>query len=127
MSKPEPEPMLDVARGDAALSKHLKNSLNLLRGKVDDPEFRNLVDDVTSGRRSLRDTFNSPAFSRALDPLMDQATTHYRNLSEEERAELTRTGEEQFEELRRSEAEASRRGNSPDDDDEDFSDRTWLR
>ncbi|NIJ12742.1 hypothetical protein FHU38_003086 [Saccharomonospora amisosensis] len=129
MSQPEPEPTLDIARGDVALSKHLKNSLNLLRSKVEDTEFRSLVDDITSGRRSLRDTFNSPAFSRALDPLVAQAAERYRNLSEEEHAELARTGEEQFEELRRNDEQqsASRRPRPDDDDDEDFSDRSWLR
>ncbi len=121
--------MLDVARGDAALSRHLKNSLTVLRDKVADPEFKSLVDDVVAGRRSLRDTVTSPAFSRALDPLMEQAAEHYRTLSDEEREELRRTGEQQFEQLRRDEEEqaAAARDRRRDEDDEDFSDRNWLR
>ncbi|EIE98468.1 hypothetical protein [Saccharomonospora glauca] len=129
MAKPEPEPMLDIARGDAALSRHLKNSLTLLRDKVPDPEFRALVDDILTGRRSLRDTFTSPAFARALDPLVDQAVQHYRGMSEEEREELARTGEQQFEQLRQDETKraTARRRRDADEDDEDFSDRNWLR
>lgn len=129
MSEDRPEPTLDIARGDVALSKHLRNSLNVLREKVDDPEFKRLVDDITSGRRSLRDTFTSPAFARALDPLVEQAAEHYRNLPEQEREELARTGEQQFEELRRQEEQAATRppDNGDGDDEEDFSDRNWLR
>lgn len=128
MSNPEPEPMLDIARGDAALSRHLKNSLTLLRDKVADPEFGKLVDDVVSGRRSLRDTFTSPVFFRALNPLVEQGAEHYRHLSEEEREELGRTGEQQFEQLRRDEEQQAevRARRRDEDDDEDFSDRSWL-
>ncbi|GAB3497471.1 DUF3348 domain-containing protein [Amycolatopsis cihanbeyliensis] len=130
MGRPEPEPTLDIAHGDVALSKHLKNSLNLLRNKVDDPEFKNLVDDITAGRKSLRDAVTSPVLARALDPLMEQASEHYRNLSEQEREELARTGEQQFEELRQEEEAApaaGRRRPDDDDEDEDFSDRNWIR
>lgn len=128
MTSPEPEPTLDIARGDVALSRHLKNSLSVLRSKIDDPEFTSLVDDITSGRKSLRDTVNSPVFSRALDPLVGQAAEHYRNLSEEEREELARTGEQQFEQLRRDEErQAAARRTTPDESDDDFSDQNWLR
>lgn len=129
MSRPEPEPTLDIARGDVALSKHLKNSLNLLRNKVDDPEFKSLVDDITSVRKSLRDTFNSSVFSRVLDPLVGQAVERYRDLSEQEREELARTGEQQFEQMLQDEERQSvpRRDRPDEDDDEDFSDRSWLR
>ncbi|WP_216209224.1 hypothetical protein [Amycolatopsis aidingensis] len=128
MNQPEPEPALDIARGDAALSKHLKNSLNLLRSKSDDPEFKRLVDDITAGRRSLRDAVTSPVLARELNPLMDQATQHYRNLSEEEREELARTGERQFAELRQEEEqEAAGRAETGEDDEGDFSDRNWVR
>lgn len=121
--------MLDIAHGDVALSKHLKNSLNLLRDKVDDPEFKKLVDEVVSGRRSLRDTFASPAFSHALNPLMDRAMEYYQNLSEGDREELTRTGEQQFDRMRKEQEQSPKaRGSELEEDmDEDFSDRSWLR
>lgn len=130
MSSPEPEPTLDIARGDKALSKHLKNSLDVLKNKADDPEFSALVDEIKSGRRSLRDTFTSPVFSRVLDPLVGQAAEHYENLSEEEREELARTGEQQFEEMRREEEQSAARGSEPDgpdDPDGDFDEENWLR
>ncbi|PXY27476.1 hypothetical protein [Prauserella muralis] len=127
MSGSEQEPTLDIARGDVALSKHVKNSLGVLRDKVDDPEFARLVDDVTSGRRSLRDMVHTPAFARVLNPLAEQGAETYRNLSEEEREELARQGEEQFEQVR-ADAETPTAARGDDDgDDEDFSDRTWMR
>lgn len=126
MSRPEQEQPLDIARGDVALSRHLKNSLDVLKDKVDDPEFGRMVDDIKSGRRSLRDMVQSPAFARALDPLVEQGAATYRSLSEEEREELGRQGEEQFEQLRQ-EIENESRSPGPDDDDEDFSDQSWVR
>lgn len=128
MSGHEQELTLDIARGDVALSKHLKNSLGVLKDKVEDPEFKRLVDDITSGRRSLRDMIDTPVFARALDPLVEQGAEIYRNLSEKEREDLARQGEEQFEQLRE-EIENPPASQSSDDggDDEDFGDRTWMR
>lgn len=122
MTGPEQEPTLDIARGDVALSRHLKNSLEVLKDKVDDPEFERMVDDITSGRRSLRDMVTSPVFARALDPLVRQGAETYRNLSDQERENLARLGEEQFEQLRH-EIEQT----PEDPDDEDFSDTNWVR
>jgi hypothetical protein len=123
MTGPEQEPTLDVARGDVALSRHLKNSLEVLKDKVDDPEFGRMVDDITAGRRSLRDMVRSPVFARALDPLVEQGAETYRNLSDEERETLARQGEAQFEQLRQQLNDP----NPEDPDDEDFSDTNWVR
>lgn len=129
MSRPEQDHTLDIAHGDAALSKHLKNSLGLLKDKVDDPEFKRMVDDITAGRRSLRDVVDTPVFARALDPLVERGAETYRNLSDEEKEELGRQGEDEFEQLRE-EIQSSERSDAADDggnEDEDFSDRSWLR
>lgn len=126
---PENEPMLDIAHGDAALSKHLRNSLNVLRGKVDDPEFKKMVDDVMSGKVSLRDVASSSVFSRALDPYAQQAAEKFENMTEEECEELARAGEAQFEEMRKAEkanAKRQSRASMAEEDDEDFSERSWL-
>ncbi|MBK1783523.1 hypothetical protein [Prauserella cavernicola] len=120
------EPTLDIARGDAALSKHLKNSLGVLKDKVDDPQFKRLVDDIVSGRRSLRDMASDPTFTRALDPLVEQGAQTYRELSDEDKEELARQGEEQFEQLREDIENPSAPRRS-DDGDDDLSDRTWMR
>lgn len=88
--------MLDVAGGDPALSRHLRNSLTLLRDRSDDPEFRRLADDVLAGRRGLRDVATSPVFAQALNPQVERFARWYEQLSEAERAALAAQGEEQF-------------------------------
>ncbi|WP_255375638.1 hypothetical protein [Saccharomonospora sp. CUA-673] len=50
----------------------------------------------------------------------------YRNLSDEEKEELSRQGEEGLEQLRE-DAAASSSDDDDDPDDEDFSDRSWLQ
>lgn len=128
--QPGNEPTLDIARGDAALSKHLHNSLSVLREKVDDPEFRKMVDDIKTGKTSLRDVAGSPVFARTLDPLAQQAAAKFENMTEDEREELARTGEAQFEELKNEDVaqSAARPGSAArgEEDDEDLSNRSWL-
>lgn len=121
MNGHEQEATLDVARGDVALSRHLRNSLEVLKDKVEDPEFRRMVDDITSGRRSLRDMVRSPVFARALDPLVEQGAQTYRDLSDQERDELRKQGEAQLQQLREDLQHPT------DPDDEDFSDTNWIR
>jgi hypothetical protein len=94
------EPLLDVAGGDPALSRHLRGSLRLLRDKSDDPEFRRLADDILEGRRGLREASRSPVFARVLDPRVDEFARRYDQLSEDERAGLAAEGQRQFAELR---------------------------
>lgn len=64
----EDEPILDIARGDKAISEHLRRSLALLRERSDNEDFRRLADDILAGRAHLRDVFTSPAFAAGLNP-----------------------------------------------------------
>jgi hypothetical protein len=100
MASKNPEPLLDAAGGDPALSLHLRNSLRVLRARSDDREFRRLVDDVLAGRRSLRDAGRSPAFTRVLDTGVADFGRHYDQLSEDDRVGLAAEGRRQFSELR---------------------------
>lgn len=126
MNRRDEEPTLDIAHGDVALSKHLKNSLGVLKDKVDDPEFKRMVDDITSGRRSLRDMITNPAFANALNAHVEQGAETYRNLSDEEKSELAKQGEEQFEQMREDIQNPKRSAADADEDDEDLSQRSWL-
>jgi hypothetical protein len=98
MSGPN-EPVLDVARGDAALSRHLRNCLEVLRRRTEDAEFRQLVDDVLAGRRGLREVALSPAFEQVLSPAVEQFAQRYEQLSDAEREQLAADGEQQLSEL----------------------------
>jgi hypothetical protein len=85
-------PPLDVARGDQALSDHLRRALRTLRDRNDNEDFRRVVDDVLAGRKGLREVYLSPAFAAGLDPGVRQFAQRYEQLSPEERAELAERG-----------------------------------
>ena len=101
MTRPaDEEPVLDVAQGDPALSRHLRNSLKLLRDRTEDRDFQRLADDVLAGRLSLREVATSPSFARVLNPEVERFAERYEALTDEERAELAAQGEQQLAEER---------------------------
>ncbi|MHA6803486.1 hypothetical protein [Salinifilum ghardaiensis] len=125
MSGKEQEPMMDVARGDVGLSRHLRNSLRTIRDKTDDEEFKKLADDIIAGKRSLREASRSDVFSRVLNPQVEKASAEIESMSDEEREELARTGEQQLAALGEDSPNSS--SDSDEDDEEvDFSNTTWL-
>lgn len=121
MTKPQPEPLLDVARGDAARSHVLRESLKILRGRSTDPAFGKLVDDVLAGRQGLREAVASPLFNQALTPGVQEAAQRYKEMPEEERQRLAAEGERRLNRLRKDLA----RPEPPDD--EDFGDTGYLQ
>src|SRR5262245_14783842 len=90
---PAPEPMLDVARGDQGLSRHLRESLRVLRDRAEDAAFRRQLDDVLSGRLSLREAALTGTFERGLTPHFDRGMRWWEELPEQERARLAREGQ----------------------------------
>jgi hypothetical protein len=117
MSKPQ-EPMLDIARGDPARSKFLRESLAKLREHSKDPQFRSMVDDILAGRRSAREAATSEVFNRGIADKVEQGAQQYQALSGEEKEELAAQGEQRMAELR----EEIQRGNQPADPDPDDGD-----
>ncbi|MGW6446557.1 hypothetical protein [Lentzea sp. NPDC055074] len=115
----KPEPLLDIARGDAARSQVLRESLKILRDRSGDPAFGKLVDDVLTGRRGLREAVASPLFNQALTPGVREAAARLKEMPEEERERLAAEGERRLSRLRDDQ-------NRPDDD-EDFGDTSYLR
>lgn len=109
------EPMLDIARGDAARSKFLRSSLTKLRDASGDEQFRSLVDDILAGRKSLREAATSEVFNRGIAEKVEEGARRYQELSDEEKEELAAQGERQFAALR----EQIRRGDDGDDDNGD--------
>jgi hypothetical protein len=110
------DPMLDVARGDKARSAFLRASLVKLRDGSGDEQFRTMVDDVLSGRRSLREAAVSEVFNRGIAEKLDEGTRRYQALSDEEKESLAAQGEQQFAALRA----RIEQPDPPDDDDDDF-------
>lgn len=94
MTHPEQdEPTLDVAHGDKALSRHLNKSLEILRDRSDNDDFRRVVDDVLNGRASLRDVYNTPAFAAGIEPSVRKFAERWDELSQEERDRLAQDGQ----------------------------------
>jgi len=85
--------MIDVARGDAATNRMLRETLGFLRDQSEDEEFRRMVDDVLAGRAGLRDAITSPVFARVLDPLVRQGVEQYEAIPEEEKQRLVAEAE----------------------------------
>jgi hypothetical protein len=93
------EPAIDLAGGDLGVSRHLRGVLQKLSDRSEDREFKNLVDEVLSGRRGLRDVASSPIFARELDPLVTAGAEKFAELSEEQRGDLAAEGDKQLSEL----------------------------
>ncbi len=92
----EEEPMMDIARGDKAVSRHLRDSLKLIRDKSDDPYFKSMVDDILAGRQSLREAAFSSTFERGLSPMFEAGLQKFEELSEEETQRMAQEGEAAF-------------------------------
>src|SRR6266536_580768 len=92
VNRDEQEPTLDIAHGDPALTRHLRRSLEILRDRSDNDDFRRLADDVLTGRASLRDVYTTPAFAAGINHGVQQFARRFEELTPEERAELTEQG-----------------------------------
>ena len=95
-----PEPLLDVAHGDPARSKILRDSLRILREKSDVPAFKALVDEILAGRKGLRETAREPLFGKGVAAGVDAGAAWWAGLSPEEREELAEQGRQQIVRLR---------------------------
>lgn len=100
MPDPRDEPTLAVAHGDPALARHLRTSLESLRDRSNDADFRRLVDDVLHGRADLRDVYFTPAFAAGINPGTQQFAERWDQLSREEQEQLAQLGREQLDEER---------------------------
>jgi hypothetical protein len=90
------EPMMDVARGDKAVSQFLRESLKALRDGSEDKDFRRLIDDVLNGQMSLREAAASDLFERGFAGPLHEGMRRYDQLPESERARLAAEGEAEF-------------------------------
>ncbi|QIS10347.1 hypothetical protein [Nocardia arthritidis] len=95
-----PERILDVARGDAAVSRQLSDALRLLAAKSTDPALKDQIGAVLSGRVGVRDFARTDAFNQTLDRVMPAALEKYQAMSEEQRQRLAEQGEQELERYR---------------------------
>ena len=100
MPDPRDEPTMAVAHGDPALARHLRTSLEKLRDRSDNDDFRRLIDDVLDGRANLRDVYFTPAFAAGINPGVQQFADRWDQLSREEQEQLAEQGRQQLDEER---------------------------
>jgi hypothetical protein len=92
LDDPADEAVMDIAHGDPAMARQLRLSLELLRDRTDNDEFRRLVDDVLTGRADLRDVYSTPAFAAGINPGVEQFAERYDQLTPEQRDEMAEQG-----------------------------------
>src|SRR4029453_1796213 len=97
MTDPRDEPTMAGAHGDPALARHLRKSLELLRDRTDNDDFRRLVRDVLDGRADLRDVYFTPAFSAGINPGVEQFAQRFDELTAEEQQEMAEQGRQALE------------------------------
>lgn len=100
MSDPRDEPTMAVAHGDPALARHLRKSLETLRDRSTNDDFRRLVGEVLDGRANLRDVYFSPAFAAGVNPGAEQFAQRFDELSREQQQEMAEQGRRQLAEER---------------------------
>jgi hypothetical protein len=92
VADPADQPTMAVAHGDPALARHLRESLELLRDRSDNQDFRRVVDDVLHGCADLRDVYITPAFTAGINPRVEEFARRYDELSCEQRQEMAKQG-----------------------------------
>lgn len=95
-----PEPILDVAHGDAAVSKQLRTALRAIASNSSDISLQRQIADVLAGRQSVREFSQSEEFNRVLDNVMPTAIQKFAELSDAEREQLAEQERLELERLR---------------------------
>ncbi|WP_227983198.1 hypothetical protein [Nocardia spumae] len=100
-----PEFSFDVAQGDLGASRQLRRSLETIKSAVTDPHLRKQLDDVLSGRRSMRDFGTSDAFAGIMDSVPPSQLNRALTMPEDQRLALAQRGEQELERLRNEQEE----------------------
>lgn len=132
MTRQEFDPLGDLAVS-AATKAAVRDHLVRLAGQQGHPALRAMARDVLAGKVNLRGALADPKVTEVLDAQVARFSGWYRELSDEERAEQARRGEEHAEQVRREAAAAQQpsrppgRRPPPDPADDDVTDRPILR
>lgn len=82
--------------GDPARARQLRRSLESLADRGGDPAVREMAREVLSGRLSLREAANVPAYGEAMRAGMQVGLRAYAEMSESERREAEEEGHRQL-------------------------------
>lgn len=86
------EQPLDIARGDIQVDQLLRASLRTLRDRSGDRMLRSLLDDVLTGRRSLREIAGTDAFGTAVTAGVAATARQWAERTPEEREQAAAQG-----------------------------------
>lgn len=95
-----PEPMLDVARGDIAVSRQVSAALRVIATSTRDDALKRQIGEILAGRASVRELAGTESFNRVLDGVLPAAMQKIAELSEEERDRLAEQGRAELEQFR---------------------------
>jgi hypothetical protein len=79
----------------------LRENLQTIRDRSDDPHLKRLIDDVLQGRRTMRELVRDEKFTEELNAGMRRFGEHWEQLTPEQRAALVRQGQAEESERRR--------------------------
>lgn len=97
--------------GDPARARRLRRSLEALADRGSDPAVREMAREVLSGRLSLREAANVPAYGEAMRRGVQDGLRAYAAMSESERREAEEEGHRQLDaDQRELDEEARERG-----------------
>ncbi|WP_328392143.1 hypothetical protein [Nocardia sp. NBC_00416] len=97
---PDPEPILDVAGGDIALSRHLSKSLRALADRTLDPGLKSEIRAILAGQGSVRDLMRNESFNQVLDRVLPTMIQRAQMLPDAELRRLAEQGRRELEHLR---------------------------
>lgn len=111
-----PEPMLDVARGDIAVSRQVSAALRAIATSTRDESLKRQIGEILAGRGSVRDLAGAEAFNRVLDGVLPAEMRKIAELPEEERDRLAEQGRAELERFRESPNPTLPRSTAPAND-----------
>lgn len=92
MTNPKEEPMLDLARGDIGMSRHLRSALNVLADSGLAQGMEKQLREIAQGKGSVRDLRHNDAFLRLSDSLLAQAKRDQADRDPAEQQQLVEEG-----------------------------------
>lgn len=92
MTNPKEEPILDIARGDIGMSRHLRQALKIIADSGVDKGLEKQLREIANGNGSVRDLQSNESFLRMTDPVIADAQQELATQTPEERQRLAERG-----------------------------------
>lgn len=94
--EPEKEPLMGVLHDDPALAAQLRKSVQVLADHAPDPAMGQMLREVLSGDKNLRDVVTTTNFSEMFRPFTEAAVAEAAQMTDEEKEALAEQGRRQI-------------------------------